>query len=108
MTAKLSADARAAALQELSHWSEVEDRDAIQRTFKFADFNAAFDFQLALAIGAGIARDNLANIGDLGAFAFEVIEVVGENPVENQDPFALASQNEEREAARAGGLHNSL
>lgn len=52
MTAKLSADARAAALQELSHWSEVEDRDAIQRTFKFADFNAAFGFMTRCALKA--------------------------------------------------------
>jgi len=52
MTAKLSADARAAALQALSHWSEVEGRDAIQRTFKFADFNAAFGFMTRCALKA--------------------------------------------------------
>ncbi len=39
-----------------------------------------------------------------GAFAFEVLEVVGENPVGEQDVFALGSQEEERAAARAGGF----
>ncbi len=52
MTAKLSAEARVAALKELSNWTEVEGRDAIQRTFKFADFNAAFGFMTRCALKA--------------------------------------------------------
>jgi 4a-hydroxytetrahydrobiopterin dehydratase len=52
MVAKLSPEARAAALAELSLWSEVEGRDAIQRTFKFADFNVAFGFMTRCALKA--------------------------------------------------------
>ncbi len=52
MVAKLSPEARAAALAELSQWSEVEGRDAIQRTFKFEDFNAAFGFMTRCALKA--------------------------------------------------------
>ncbi len=52
MTAKLTAAARAAALKDLRDWSEVEGRDAIQRTFKFADFNAAFGFMTRCALKA--------------------------------------------------------
>lgn len=52
MVAKLSPDARAQALADLSMWSEVEGRDAIQRTFKFADFNAAFGFMTRCALKA--------------------------------------------------------
>ena len=52
MTAKLSAAARAAALKELANWQEVEDRDAIHRTFKFTDFNAAFGFMTRCALKA--------------------------------------------------------
>lgn len=32
------------AVRELSGWSAVADRDAIAKTFVFADFNAAFGF----------------------------------------------------------------
>jgi hypothetical protein len=43
-------------------------------------------------------------IGDDGALGFEVLEVVGENPVANQDPLALATLAEEKRAAAAGGF----
>ena len=50
MVEKMSADARAAALAGLDGWAEVEDRDAIRKSFKFADFNAAFGFMARVAL----------------------------------------------------------
>jgi len=52
MTAKLEPAARAAALQRLPQWQEVPGRDAIRRTFTFADFNAAFGFMTRAALMA--------------------------------------------------------
>jgi 4a-hydroxytetrahydrobiopterin dehydratase len=47
---KIGADA---ALAKLSGWSRGEGaRDAIQKTFKFKDFNAAFGFMTRVAIKA--------------------------------------------------------
>jgi hypothetical protein len=43
-------------------------------------------------------------IRDDGALGFEVLEVVGENPVANQDPLALATLADEKRAAAAGGF----
>ena len=40
----------AAALDELPQWRAVDGRDAIARTFKFADFNAAFGFMTRVAL----------------------------------------------------------
>jgi 4a-hydroxytetrahydrobiopterin dehydratase len=37
-------------LAELPAWSVVEDRDAITRTFDFADFNQAFGFMTRAAL----------------------------------------------------------
>jgi 4a-hydroxytetrahydrobiopterin dehydratase len=43
----------AAALAQLSGWSAAGgDRDAIQRTYRFADFNAAFGFMGRVALMA--------------------------------------------------------
>ena len=43
----------AEALKQLPGWSAVEcERDAIQRAFKFKDFNAAFGFMTRVAIMA--------------------------------------------------------
>jgi 4a-hydroxytetrahydrobiopterin dehydratase len=43
----------AAALPRLSGWSAVEGgRDAIAKTFRFADFNAAFGFMSRVALKA--------------------------------------------------------
>ncbi|GGE44145.1 hypothetical protein GCM10011367_18560 [Marinicauda pacifica] len=36
----------------LSGWSAAQDRDAIEKTFKFADFNEAFGFMARVAIFA--------------------------------------------------------
>ena len=52
MIAKLDAAARAAALAELSGWQEVAGRDAIEKSFQFADFNAAFGFMTRVALKA--------------------------------------------------------
>ncbi len=42
-----------AALAKLPGWSRAPgDRDAIQRTFRFADFNAAFGFMTRVALMA--------------------------------------------------------
>lgn len=52
MVQKLSSEARAQALVDLSHWTEVDGRDAIQCTFRFHDFNAAFGFMTRCALKA--------------------------------------------------------
>jgi 4a-hydroxytetrahydrobiopterin dehydratase len=52
MTAKLSGEERATALAGLAGWQPVEGRDAITRTFVFADFNAAFGFMTRVALVA--------------------------------------------------------
>ena len=40
----------AAALSRLPGWQEVEGRDAISKTFRFEDFNAAFGFMSRVAL----------------------------------------------------------
>jgi 4a-hydroxytetrahydrobiopterin dehydratase len=52
MAAKLTPDARAAALARLGGWKDVSGRDAIAKTFAFADFNAAFGFMTRAALVA--------------------------------------------------------
>ncbi len=52
MVQKLDPAARAKALAELKDWREVQARDAIQRQFTFADFNAAFGFMSRCALKA--------------------------------------------------------
>lgn len=52
MAAPLSSEARAAALAKLPGWRSVEGRDAITRTFTFADFNQAFGFMTRAALVA--------------------------------------------------------
>lgn len=42
----------AAVLTDLPEWSAVEGRDAITRTFRFADFNAAFGWMTRVAMAA--------------------------------------------------------
>jgi 4a-hydroxytetrahydrobiopterin dehydratase len=50
--AKLSADTRTATLSRLPAWTLVAGRDAIQRSFKFVDFSAAFGFMTRAALVA--------------------------------------------------------
>ena len=52
MIAKLDAKARKALEQTLPGWSNVKGRDAIKKSFKFADFNAAFAFMTKVALAA--------------------------------------------------------
>lgn len=52
MVEKLSSKDRAQALAGLPQWQEVENRDAIHRSFKFNDFNAAFGFMTRCALKA--------------------------------------------------------
>lgn len=52
MADKLTEAARKDALAELEGWSPADDRDAIQKTFKFADFNEAFGFMSRVALMA--------------------------------------------------------
>ena len=47
---KLDAERRAAALQQLPEWREVEGSEAITRTFRFKDFNEAFGFMTRVAL----------------------------------------------------------
>jgi 4a-hydroxytetrahydrobiopterin dehydratase len=42
----------AAAIKRVPHWSAMEGRDAIRRSFRFADFNAAFGFMARVAMKA--------------------------------------------------------
>ncbi len=50
--AKLSDEERAALTSTLPGWKMVEGRDAIQRSFRFADFRAAFGFMTQVAVVA--------------------------------------------------------
>jgi 4a-hydroxytetrahydrobiopterin dehydratase len=52
MTAKLTREARTEALAGLAGWREADDRDAITKTFVFADFNEAFGFMARVALVA--------------------------------------------------------
>lgn len=49
---RLTGDARREALAPLAGWSEVDGRDAISRSFRFADFNQAFAFMARVAMEA--------------------------------------------------------
>ena len=49
---KLTAEARKAALAELSGWAEASGRDAIAKKFTFKDFNQAFGFMARAALVA--------------------------------------------------------
>ena len=52
MTAKLDKTQRATALKSLSGWSEDAKRDAIVKTFVFANFVEAFGFMTKVALVA--------------------------------------------------------
>jgi 4a-hydroxytetrahydrobiopterin dehydratase len=39
-------------LKKLNGWTAVQDREAIAKSFKFADFNAAFAFMTEVALSA--------------------------------------------------------
>lgn len=48
----LIGEARETALADLTGWTEVDDRDAITKTFEFKDFNEAFGWMTRVAIAA--------------------------------------------------------
>lgn len=50
MIEQLDEDERAAALDELDEWDHDEARDALTRTFTFADFVEAFGFMTRVAM----------------------------------------------------------
>lgn len=50
--AKLADQEIAAALAQLPGWSRVDGRSAIAKTFRFADFNAAWGFMCRVALAA--------------------------------------------------------
>jgi 4a-hydroxytetrahydrobiopterin dehydratase len=52
MVEKLTTEERAAALKELAGWQAVDGRDAIQRSFKFKNFNEAWGFMTRVALMA--------------------------------------------------------
>ncbi len=52
MIAKLTGGERDRALARLPQWRPVAGRDAIARTFTFADFNQAFGFMARVALAA--------------------------------------------------------
>ena len=52
MAKPLSGAERASALASVPAWTPVDGRDAIRRTFQFADFNAAFGFMARAALVA--------------------------------------------------------
>lgn len=52
MVEKLTENAREAALAGLQGWSEVEGRDAIEKSFKFKSFNEAWGFMSRIALAA--------------------------------------------------------
>ncbi|WP_349358521.1 4a-hydroxytetrahydrobiopterin dehydratase [Stappia sp.] len=52
MATKLDDAARATALAELDGWTASDGRDAIEKTYQFADFVAAFGFMTRAALVA--------------------------------------------------------
>jgi 4a-hydroxytetrahydrobiopterin dehydratase len=52
MARKLEPAQRDAAIAELAGWNLVDGRDALTRTFAFADFSAAFGFMTRVALAA--------------------------------------------------------
>tara|TARA_R110000868_G_scaffold124422_1_gene328978 strand:- start:1821 stop:2123 length:303 start_codon:yes stop_codon:yes gene_type:complete len=52
MIAKLTGTARNKALSEIKGWSKVRGRDAIEKTYRFKDFNEAFGWMTRVALAA--------------------------------------------------------
>ncbi len=52
MIARLDETERNSLLQEIDNWQRLEDRDAIQKSFKFKNFNEAFAFMTRVAMMA--------------------------------------------------------
>ena len=52
MAERLVGATRQTALRELHGWSEVEDRDAIRKSYHFGDFSEAWGFLCRVALAA--------------------------------------------------------
>jgi 4a-hydroxytetrahydrobiopterin dehydratase len=52
MAERLTGAARQTALRELHGWNEVEDRDAIRKSYHFSDFSEAWAFLSRVALAA--------------------------------------------------------
>ena len=52
MAERLDGAARARALETLGGWKDLENRDAIARTYTFEDFTEAFAFMTRVALAA--------------------------------------------------------
>ena len=52
MAGRLTGAARNDALAGLDGWAELPDRDAIAKSYRFADFSAAFAFMTRVALKA--------------------------------------------------------
>jgi len=52
MVEKLDEAARTEALADLAGWAPLQDRGAIQKSFKFKTFNQAFGFMTRVALAA--------------------------------------------------------
>ena len=52
MVERLKGAARQAALHELHGWSEVDDRDAIRKSYHFSNFSEAWGFLSRIALAA--------------------------------------------------------
>ena len=52
MTDRLSAEEIVSALRDLDGWDAMQEREAIQKTFKFKSFNQAFAFMTRVALKA--------------------------------------------------------
>jgi len=50
MAERLVGAARQAALHEIHGWAEVEDRDAIRKSYHFGDFSEAWGFMSRIAL----------------------------------------------------------
>ncbi len=50
MVERLVGAVRHSALSEIHGWAEAEDRDAIRKTYHFADFSEAFGFLVRVAL----------------------------------------------------------
>lgn len=54
MASKLTPEQRAAALAELSGWTDADGRDAICKSFRFNDFTRAWGFMTRVALRANV------------------------------------------------------
>ncbi len=81
--------------------TDPETRDTVDLVLTWRDDDAGGAYEAWSRRGLVRFR---REVGEDGGFTFPVIEVVGQNPIENQDPFALRTQADEAAAAEASGF----